>query len=432
MVLIVGADGFLGSRLRQALETSGVPVRAATRPGRGGDITTDLRSEADLGTLLDVARGAVVYYCANVGGPSAGRQQPQDTYHVNAAVPGRLSEVAQRIVYFSTDYVFSGTGRKDDRSDPCPDGTYGESKLSGERAVLAAAPSRSLVVRVSGLYDEGASRAHNFATAGRITAADNRVSTPTCVPDLISSVTAMERAGEVGVRHVVGAEVLSPYEFLQLAAARWGFGVEPVVDDEPSSEVTLVPSPGSAVQSVPEVFFPSGRGGGRSQSTDEPVTVFDCVGVVLAGRRWRKRETEFWTGQEAWEHRTGHLEQAEDVAGAYAPNPYFWKTLSALPSSAPLILANNGPLASFSLWERRYGFHRLFDLVINSERDGISKPDPAFFAHIRRYAGDRRVRLVDDREEIVCAALAQGWDAVLSKQVRQWPVEEYRWPGHRP
>ena len=66
------------------------------------------------------------------------------------------AETGSGVVFFSTDYVFSGEGhpRHDphtESSNPDPYKVYGVSKVAGERMVMNANP-RHLVIRSAGLY----------------------------------------------------------------------------------------------------------------------------------------------------------------------------------------------------------------------------------------------------------------------------------------
>jgi dTDP-4-dehydrorhamnose reductase len=76
---------------------------------------------------------------------------------INAEAPGILAKIASdkgaKLIHFSTDYVFDGEKRapytEEDQSNPIS--AYGESKLAGEKNVLAMGNGH-LVVRVSWVF----------------------------------------------------------------------------------------------------------------------------------------------------------------------------------------------------------------------------------------------------------------------------------------
>ena len=85
---------------------------------------------------------------------------PDHAYAINATAPGLIAEICAEkrahMTHFSTDFIFDGAkdGAYTEEDAPRPLGIYGDSKLQGERAVLAASPYH-LVVRVSWLYGPG-------------------------------------------------------------------------------------------------------------------------------------------------------------------------------------------------------------------------------------------------------------------------------------
>jgi len=78
-------------------------------------------------------------------------------FHINAEAPGVLARICcdkrAKLIHFSTDYVFDGEKRAPytEEDEAKPISIYGESKLAGERNVLAA-EHRHLVVRVSWVF----------------------------------------------------------------------------------------------------------------------------------------------------------------------------------------------------------------------------------------------------------------------------------------
>lgn len=147
---IIGAGGFIGGRLAQALRDRGEAVYA---PPRG---------EADL-FGRDLGR---VFYCAGLTGDFAVR--PFDTVEAHVTLLAQVLAKArfERLIYLSStrlyDSLGAAGGREDDilAFDPAaPRNVYDLSKALGENLTLARSDGRGSVARLSNVFDlaEGAS-----------------------------------------------------------------------------------------------------------------------------------------------------------------------------------------------------------------------------------------------------------------------------------
>ena len=84
-------------------------------------------------------------------------EERDEAFALNADAPAHLAEICAakgaRLIHISTDYVFDGAKREpyseEDQANPIS--VYGESKLRGERAVLAVS-ARHVVARVSWVF----------------------------------------------------------------------------------------------------------------------------------------------------------------------------------------------------------------------------------------------------------------------------------------
>jgi dTDP-4-dehydrorhamnose reductase len=173
---------------------------------------------------------------------------PTRAFAVNAVgalnVARAAEAVGSGVVFFSTDYVFSGERRtrghpyvEDDR--PQPASVYGVSKLAGEQSVMFANP-RHLIIRTTGLFGLATSRKGwtfpelmitKARSAGVVRVVTDQVVAPTFTADLASCVRDLVSRDVTGLFHVTNTGECSWYEFARrvLKFARIDATVEPTL-----------------------------------------------------------------------------------------------------------------------------------------------------------------------------------------------------------
>jgi dTDP-4-dehydrorhamnose reductase len=219
-VLITGASGLVGSALARACDDA-ISLRH-------GDL--DITDAHAVDRTMQALGPEVIFNCAVIGVDDCERD-PELAGRVNVAGPANLAIAAQAIgatiVHFSTNYVFDGARHGgvpysvDD--EPHPINVYGETKLRGERAVLAAA-SRALVVRTSWVFGRGkasflSSVAERVANGERVQAITDTFASATYVEDLVKAVLELVARGAYGLHHIVNDGICS-YETFAMEAAR--------------------------------------------------------------------------------------------------------------------------------------------------------------------------------------------------------------------
>ncbi len=156
-VLLLGANGQIGTELRSILEGS-------------CDLHSLTRAEADLSqpeTLRPIVRELKPEIIINAAAYTAvdkAESEPELAALINARAPEVLADEAARcgalLVHYSTDYVFDGSKPtpwlEDDATAPLS--VYGRTKLAGEQAI-AAHCSSYLIFRTSWVF---APRGKNF------------------------------------------------------------------------------------------------------------------------------------------------------------------------------------------------------------------------------------------------------------------------------
>lgn len=150
-ILLIGSQGQLGQRLRQALPMV-------------GHLTALDRNELDLCHAENV-RAAVRHFqpdiiinAAAYTAVDRAEAELELAYAVNTTAPGLLAQEAARLgsllIHYSTDYVFDGLKRRPySESDECaPLNVYGRTKRAGELEIIESRCAY-LIFRTSWVYD---------------------------------------------------------------------------------------------------------------------------------------------------------------------------------------------------------------------------------------------------------------------------------------
>jgi dTDP-4-dehydrorhamnose reductase len=234
-IVITGAGGQVGKVLTAEAIRQGRDVLALT--SSQWDIT-----DRQLAGQI-VQPGDVVINCAAYTNVDAAESDQARAYAVNAAGPEYIAQACAaagaRLVHISTDYVFSGdfgdgAPRPYELSDETrPLSVYGQTKLSGEQAVLAALP-QAVVVRTAWVYTGGSGKDF-VATMRRLAAGDrvievvdDQIGSPTYVADLVPALLEVADGrvhARMGVVHAAnGGEVT---RFRQARAVFEAVGADP-------------------------------------------------------------------------------------------------------------------------------------------------------------------------------------------------------------
>lgn len=175
------------------------------------------------GTNFDVLINAAAF--TNVDACETERDR---AFRINAEAPGVLAEICNekdaKLIHFSTDYVFDGEKHapytEEDQANPIS--AYGESKLAGEKNVLAAGDGH-LVVRVSWVFgpdrpsfvDAMIKRAQQEE---EIDAISDKFSTPTYTHDVADMLPQFfDRSVAGGILHFANAGKCTWQEYAQWA-----------------------------------------------------------------------------------------------------------------------------------------------------------------------------------------------------------------------
>lgn len=151
-IAVTGRNGQVAMALRErSMLLPGLEVLALGRP------QLDLENVASVRTALEVARPDVIINAAAYTAVDKAEQEREKAFAVNRdgarAVAAAAARLGVPLMHVSTDYVYPGdkTTAYVESDATGPLGVYGQSKLEGEQAVLAAHPS-PLILRTSWVY----------------------------------------------------------------------------------------------------------------------------------------------------------------------------------------------------------------------------------------------------------------------------------------
>jgi dTDP-4-dehydrorhamnose reductase len=247
-VLVTGGGGQVASDLAELLTPTVDELRALGRAQL--DVTDDAALEATFAEL----RPTHVYNCSAFHNVEVCETEIDRSFEVNARAVTRMARLAAehdaKFVHLSTNYVFDGTAADPytEQVAPNPRSIYALSKLAGEYAALAYAPS-ALVVRTAGLYGlhGSASKGGNFVTRmigrakeqGALKMVSDQRLTPTFTGDLAAALIECAEGDVRGIVHLTNAGATSWHGFTETIMSLAGI-------DVPIEAVSTTIAPGGA------------------------------------------------------------------------------------------------------------------------------------------------------------------------------------------
>ncbi len=219
-ILVVGANGQVGTELLRAPWPAGTELTGLARPA------IDLAKPETIAAALGAgaSRYDLVINAAAYTAVDKAESETDRAFAVNRDGAAMLAQAAARIgaglVAFSTDYVFDGTSLRAylETDSISPLSVYGRSKAEGEAAQRAANP-RHVILRTSWVYSaHGANFVKTMLRLGaereELRVVADQHGAPTAAADIAAAVTviaarvadgAMDRQGLWGTYHLTGA-----------------------------------------------------------------------------------------------------------------------------------------------------------------------------------------------------------------------------------
>lgn len=190
--VILGAGGQVGRAWTSLLGTCALPLSRVDVDLSQAQFLSSLEAKiaAEKPTvIINAAAYTQVDQAEGVGNTEA--------FRVNAEAVGELASwcAAKKIplVHYSTDYVFDGSGHsaRNESAETHPLNAYGQSKLAGEKAMIASG-ANYLILRTSWVYDAQGKNFFNtmlrlFSEKEQVNVVDDQMGAPTYAPQLVSA-----------------------------------------------------------------------------------------------------------------------------------------------------------------------------------------------------------------------------------------------------
>lgn len=258
-ILVTGANGQLGNEIRIISQRSASDKYIFTDVNQPEGVETTLLDITDIEALRKIVSEKSVKCIINCAAYTNVDKAETDVDFcrlLNAKAPENLAmvmaEVDGLLVHVSTDYVFGG----DPYNTPCkedqkgtPTGVYGQAKLEGEEAIMAAG-CKYIILRTAWLYSEFGK---NFvktmlnltATKPQLKVVFDQTGTPTYAYDLAETIFNIvenrKYEGNTGIYHYSNEGLCSWFDFTKMIAEMSGHkdcDIQPCHSNEFPSPVT--------------------------------------------------------------------------------------------------------------------------------------------------------------------------------------------------
>ncbi|NTV51530.1 MAG: NAD(P)-dependent oxidoreductase [Candidatus Firestonebacteria bacterium] len=232
-ILVIGAEGQVGTFLVRDLsahhEVSGTSLLGAAPYPR-----LDICDREAVQTYLERLRPEYVVLTAAFTHVDQCEKKPQAAEAINVRGPENVALACRRVqaglAFFSTDYIFDGTGGPYAESDaPHPLSVYGRTKWEAEQAV-AANLENHLIIRTMNVYSYLPGSLNLFMQLVDRTRKGEPVSgpvdqmiNPTQAVNLAQALGELVETGQKGIFNLAGTTRLSRVDFVRRVVAELGY-----------------------------------------------------------------------------------------------------------------------------------------------------------------------------------------------------------------
>lgn len=242
-VLVTGIGGQLGHDVVRELEQRGHEV-----VGVGRD-EMDITDAEKVGGVIRACAPDAVIHCSAYTAVDRAEDEADQCRKVNVEGTKNIAEVCAeldcKMIYISTDFVFSGEGERPWETDDAagPISVYGRTKYEGEAEVKSRL-DKFFIVRISWVFGKNG---NNFVKTmlrigkenGAVKVVDDQIGSPTYTRDMAVLLADMVQTEKYGVYHASNEGFCSWYEFAKEIFRLAGMdevSVTPITSDQFSAK----------------------------------------------------------------------------------------------------------------------------------------------------------------------------------------------------
>ena len=236
-ILITGGTGFIGRHLVEYWKGSNHQITIVARQintaffeSNIGCLEVDITIEEDVQAVLVFLQPDVVIHTAAMSKPNDCELNKELCYKTNVTATEYILQacktVGAKLIFLSTDFVFSQNGPYSEEADYEPVSYYGESKMLAEKAIHASGVPYAIVRTGLVIGEKLQGQANTFLhwikesgeTGKTIKLYTDQQRSPTYVIDLCRGIEIIIETDFTGIIHLSGEEIHTPYSLAKLVA----------------------------------------------------------------------------------------------------------------------------------------------------------------------------------------------------------------------
>lgn len=216
-VLVTGVRGQLGFDVMNELRRRRYDAVGVNRD------EMDVTNSRQVQEVLTANAPEAVIHCGAYTAVDRAEEEPEVCRKVNAEGTKNIADVCAslgcKLIYISTDYIFSGEGERPWEPDdmPNPLNVYGQTKYEGEQEIKSRL-DKYFIVRISWVFGMNG---NNFVKTmlrlgkenGAVRVVDDQIGSPTYTYDLAKLLVDMAESEAYGQYHATNEGICSWYEF---------------------------------------------------------------------------------------------------------------------------------------------------------------------------------------------------------------------------